>query len=187
MFSKTARPSILVSSVYRFAIIAIALSIAEGRRDEEDELKRLRVQSKSWYVKNIEIGGVSLPVSPVTVAVVFLSVFYLFYYWSGKQSYAEASHILLKDPSEESKKRMEGWKKKIGNDYALFSKYATDYSECPSKHNGGKLGRFRKNDMAPTFDRACFDPTSELRTTIGPIQTQFGWHLIYVQDRQIPE
>jgi peptidyl-prolyl cis-trans isomerase C len=41
--------------------------------------------------------------------------------------------------------------------------------------------------MAPTFDRACFDPTSELRTTIGPIQTQFGWHLIYVQDRQIPE
>lgn len=169
------------------AVVALFVAVADGRRDEEEDLKKLRLQAKPWYVKNIKLGGVSLPFSPVSVVVAFLSVFYLVYYWSGKKCYAEASHILLSDSSEETKKRMEGWKQKIGENYALFCKYAADHSECPSKRNGGKLGRFKKHDMAPAFDEVCFDPKSELRTTIGPIKTQFGWHLIYIQDRQLPE
>lgn len=168
-------------------MIVVTAQLAEGRRYDEDVWEKARLQAKPWYARNIEMGVVSLPISPATLVVIFLSAFYLFYFWSGKQNYAEASHILLKDPSEDTRKRMEGWKLKIGKDYTLFSKYAANYSECPSNRNSGKLGRFRKGDMAPPFDRACFDPKSEPQSAIGPIQTQFGWHLIYIQDRQLRE
>jgi peptidyl-prolyl cis-trans isomerase C len=141
--------------------------------------------AKPWYMRNIEIGpDRSLPVSPVSVAVLFLSVFYLLYYWSGKPVYAVASHILLeKDPEGEEK--LEAWKEKIGKDAALFAKYARAHSSCPSKGNGGNLGRFPRGAMTPKFDVICFDPNTPVNTAVGPIHTQFGWHLIYIHERQL--
>lgn len=153
--------------------------------DDDEALRQARLAAKPWYTKNVQIGGTTLPVSYVTVVVVFLSVFYLFYNLSGDGCFCEASHILLQDQSDDTKKKMEGWKKKIGSDAALFAQYARENSTCPSKRNGGKLGKFPKHQMAPPFDRACFDPQSPVGATIGPIQTQFGWHLIYIHDRKI--
>jgi peptidyl-prolyl cis-trans isomerase C len=189
------RTAVMLNCILLWTVATVVF--AKGGGDDDDigrssstgsNMEELRLNAKPWYLKNLSYGGQTvLPISPATIVLAFLTVFYVLYYWTGTKSYVEASHILLSDPSVETKQRMEGWKGKIGTNYSLFAKYASDHSECPSKRNGGSLGRFRPYDMAPPFDRVCFDPTSKLHTTLGPIQTQFGWHLIYIQDRQIPK
>jgi peptidyl-prolyl cis-trans isomerase C len=190
MFSHCTCPSILPTR-FRFFLFVLAtlllLSDVEGRVDEDVELKRARLAAKPWYTKYMVVGGMTMPFTPTSLVVFLLAAFYVVYYLSSTVLFAEASHILISDPSPETKKKMEGWKAKIGNDYALFSKYAANHSECSSKTNGGSLGRFKRHTMAPPFDNMCFDPDSPLGTTLGPIQTQFGWHLIYIHKRRVPK
>jgi len=165
-------------------------SIAEAEDNEnyaEDSMKKARKVAKPWYLRNIQYGDMQLPFSPITLIVVFFSIYYLTSSWSGKKVYCEASHILLMDHTEESKKKLEDYKKKIGNDPALFAKYAKKYSACPSKSKGGNLGSFPRSVMAPPFDKVCFDPQTPLLTTVGPVHTSFGWHLIYIHKRQLSE
>ena len=100
-------------------------------------------------------------------------------------SFCEASHILLEDQSEENVTKMEEWKKIIGKNGVLFAQYAKENSKCPSKRNGGRLGKFPRHQMAAPFDSVCFDPKSPVGKAIGPVRTQFGLHLIFIHDRKI--
>jgi peptidyl-prolyl cis-trans isomerase C len=151
--------------------------------DNNNDASEQRLQEKPWSMRNIHVAGITLPFSPVTLFVVYFSVCFLYSaLWGSSHSktYAIASHILMDD-----KKILEQYKAKIGNNAKLFAKYAKEHSTCPSKQQGGSLGRFKKGVMAPPFDKAVFDPATVVETTIGPIQTQFGWHLIYVHERVI--
>ena len=77
-------------------------------------------------------------------------------------------------------------KKQIGNDYAKFMALAEQHSKCPSgKASGGKLGTFRPGSMVPPFDKAIFDEGNKVGEVIGPVQTNFGWHLIWIEDRNL--
>ena len=184
MFTKFFRSVITVTILISHSLL---LSV-KGSSDHLDELTRARLKAKPWYTKPIRVGDFDLPCSPVSVLVAFVSIFYLVYYWNGVQLYAEAAHILVPDKAgEDVEAKLIAMKAKIGNDLALFSKYAKEHSTCPSKNNGGNLGRFRKHDMTPAFDRAVFDPNTQMQTTIGPVKTQYGWHLIYVHNRQLPK
>ena len=62
-----------------------------------------------------------------------------------------------------------------------FAEVAKQHSSCPSGRNGGDLGSFGPGQMVPEFDKAVFN--SELNTVIGPIKTQFGYHLLEVTSR----
>ena len=69
-----------------------------------------------------------------------------------------------------------------------FEDAAKQSSTCPSGQEGGCLGDFGRGQMVPEFDQACFSmEVGELR---GPIQTQFGYHLIRLnaknEAKQIP-
>ena len=65
---------------------------------------------------------------------------------------------------------------------ADFQQLARKHSTCPSKRQGGDLGEFRKGDMVPAFDKAVF--SCELLTPVGPVKTQFGYHVIKVLYRR---
>jgi len=65
-----------------------------------------------------------------------------------------------------------------GADFAEVAKRA---SACPSRLRGGDLGAFRPGQMVKEFDEAVF--SGELNTLLGPVQTQFGYHLIEVTSR----
>ena len=82
-----------------------------------------------------------------------------------------ASHILV--DSEE--KALEIYEEiKAGKS---FEDAAKEYSSCPSKQNGGNLGKFGRGQMVPEFDSAVF--TMEVgEITSVPVKTQFGYHLI---------
>ena len=68
-------------------------------------------------------------------------------------------------------------------DNSKFAEYAKKYSEDPgSAKQGGDLGFFPKQQMVPEFANAAFDAKPE--TIVGPVKTQFGYHIIIVKDRK---
>jgi len=89
----------------------------------------------------------------------------------------KARHILVKTEGE-AKAAIEEVGK--GADFAEVSKKR---STGPSANNGGDLGYFTKDQMVPEFATAAFAlKAGEITKT--PIQTQFGWHVIKVEDRR---
>jgi len=66
---------------------------------------------------------------------------------------------------------------------ADFSELAKEYSKDPgSGQNGGELGWFGRNRMVKPFEAAAFN--AKIGQIVGPVRTQFGWHIIRVDDRQ---
>ena len=61
-----------------------------------------------------------------------------------------------------------------------FEDLAKKYSQCPSKAKGGQLGWFGPGQMVPEFEKAAF--AGEKGKIVGPVKTQFGWHIIKVND-----
>ena len=101
----------------------------------------------------------------------------------GKKS-AEALHILVPDEALASdlKRQLAGDAGSAGLDIA-FGKVAAKHSTCPSGKRQGSLGTFKQGMMVKEFDDVVFNEATPLRTVMGPVKTQFGYHLIYVQDR----
>jgi len=64
---------------------------------------------------------------------------------------------------------------------ADFAEMAKEHSQCPSGEQGGELGEFGPGEMVPEFDSVVF--SGEIGKVHGPIQTQFGYHLIEITDR----
>lgn len=63
-----------------------------------------------------------------------------------------------------------------------FAEIAKQYSECPSKKRGGDLGWFGRGMMVREFENAAFN--GERGAVVGPVKTEFGWHLIKVIDKK---
>ena len=63
---------------------------------------------------------------------------------------------------------------------ADFQDMAREHSTGPSGPSGGALGWFGLGQMVPAFETAVvgMDPG----TVAGPVQTQFGWHLIMLNE-----
>ena len=89
---------------------------------------------------------------------------------------ATARHILVdtQEKCEEIKKQIEE-----GSD---FVEMARQHSKCPSgQRGGGDLGEFSPGQMVPEFDNVVF--SQETGKVHGPVQTQFGYHLIEITSR----
>ncbi|PKL49886.1 MAG: hypothetical protein CVV42_04295 [Candidatus Riflebacteria bacterium HGW-Riflebacteria-2] len=94
------------------------------------------------------------------------------------QAQMRAHHILVKEEAE-AKEILATLEK----DPAKFSDIAREKSVCPSgKQGGGDLGAFGEGQMVKEFDEAC--KTSEIGKIVGPVKTDFGYHIIRVDERQ---
>ena len=62
-----------------------------------------------------------------------------------------------------------------------FEEAAKASSTCPSSAQGGDLGEFGKGQMVKEFEEAAF--AAEIGAVVGPVQTQFGYHLIKVEGK----
>jgi len=87
----------------------------------------------------------------------------------------KARHILVE--SEEKAKELisqleEG---------AKFGDLARENSVGPTASEGGELGWFAKEDMVPEFADVAFN-MDKGKYTKAPVQTQFGWHVILIED-----
>jgi len=69
---------------------------------------------------------------------------------------------------------------------ADFAELAQEHSIGPSSEQGGELGWFSREQMVEPFAEAAFAMEPGTYTT-EPVQTQFGWHVIRVEDRRTAE
>jgi peptidyl-prolyl cis-trans isomerase C len=67
---------------------------------------------------------------------------------------------------------------------ADFTTLAKKYSTDPDAASGGDLGYFGRDDMVPAFTAAAFAvPVGKYTET--PVKTEFGWHVILVEDHRV--
>jgi peptidyl-prolyl cis-trans isomerase C len=111
---------------------------------------------------------------------------------SSSEQEVRARHILFRvaDPNDQAaskaaedkvKNTIERIKK--GED---FAKLASALTEDPSgKQDGGDLGYFTKDQMVPEFSEVAFG--LEKGQISGPVKTQFGWHVLKVEDKRMRE
>lgn len=83
-----------------------------------------------------------------------------------------ASHVLVKTEDEAKKLRED-----INAGKISFEDAARQISLCPSRHEGGDLGFFKRGVMVKPFEDAAF-AMKEIGEVSEPVETQFGWHLI---------
>ena len=72
------------------------------------------------------------------------------------------------------------------NDGDDFAELAKSKSTGPSGPSGGDLGWFKRGQMVPPFEKAAFS-LNKNEITQRPVQTQFGWHVIKIFDKRIPD
>ena len=110
-----------------------------------------------------------------------------------KDGFVKASHILVafegaqranpevtrtKEEAEARAKELLRDSKKSGADFAELAKTNSDGGSAPQ---GGDLGFFRKERMVPAFSDFAF---GNRIGTIGMVETEFGYHVIKVDDKQ---
>lgn len=101
----------------------------------------------------------------------------------------KASHILIKvEPGadeitkSEAKEKIRKIQQKLdkGEDFAALAK---EFSECPSKNNGGDLGYFQRGQMVKSFEAVAFALKTEEVSDV--VETNFGYHIIKVVDKKL--
>lgn len=112
------------------------------------------------------------------------------YYNNNKEEFNEkesvhARHILLKTQEEADAIILE--LKSLSGDKLKekFIDLAKTKSTGPSGPKGGDLGFFTQGQMVPAFNDAVF-AMSVGSITPAPVQTQFGFHIIYLEEKKAP-
>ena len=95
------------------------------------------------------------------------------------QEEVRARHILV-EGEDEAKAILE--QLKGGAD---FAKLAKEKSKDPGAADGGDLGYFTKDQMVPEFADVAFKMYPGQLS--NPVKTQFGWHVIKVEDKRIKQ
>lgn len=112
--------------------------------------------------------------------------------WADKK--ARAFHILVSDRSQEGLKKarkiardLKSDKTKSPGDFEkIFKKKARDLSEdYATAFKGGDLGYFASSDMVKAFSDPVFK--AKAGDLLGPIKTDFGYHVIFVVDQSTSE
>lgn len=152
----------------------IYLEAVENKLQEEKKFKEELEKVKSFVLKQYAINKLLSDISAKEEDIVK-------FYDDNKEQFvkpesARASHILVKE-EEEAKKIADEIKAGLS-----FEEAAKKYSTCPSKENGGDLGEFTRGKMVPEFEEAAFK--LEENKLSDPVKTQFGYHLIKVQDKK---
>ncbi len=98
----------------------------------------------------------------------------------------KASHILFRVPPNATPEEQEKIKKKAESVLEMakkgedFAKLAKEYSDDPSKENGGDLGYFKRGRMIKPFEDAAF--SLKKGEISGLVKTSYGYHIIKVDD-----
>lgn len=111
------------------------------------------------------------------------------------ETLVEAEHILLSVAPDDTLRYNMAWSearaliRRIEADPACFARLAGDFSACPSKQQGGKLGQIGKGQTVPEFEEALF-ALGEGELCREPVKSRYGIHIIRcgrrVEGQQLP-
>ncbi|WP_193166153.1 peptidylprolyl isomerase [Microbulbifer hainanensis] len=104
---------------------------------------------------------------------------------------AEVRHILIPvSPGDEAVDAQAAMAEKLlkeitkaADPLVAFCDAARTHSACDSSKTGGSLGQVSGGEMVRAFDQAVFSGSTGL--VRAPVRTEYGWHLIYVEEVQL--
>lgn len=101
-----------------------------------------------------------------------------------KPEEVKARHILLAGDDEKALEQIKALRAKVNA--KNFGDIAKKETEDPTgKANGGDLGWFSAGRMVPEFEKVAFG--MKKGEISEPVKTQFGYHIIYVEDKKAGE
>ena len=144
----------------------------EQKMDETEEFQQIMKNARKDILAGIAIGET---VKAVEVTEEELTGFYeVNKARFQKGETVSAKHILVKE-EEKCQEILAA----INSGEKSFEEAAAEDSTCPSGQRGGDLGEFGKGQMVKEFEDAAF--SAEIGVVVGPVATQFGYHLIKVE------
>jgi len=101
----------------------------------------------------------------------------------GEDVFTNASHILINFGTDTNAAKLKAdqiYKRaKSGENFSVLASQFSD--DQGSKNKGGDLGWFTKGAMVKEFENAALN--GSIGEIVGPIKTQFGFHIIKINDR----
>ncbi len=178
------------------------LTLAEEARQGKDFMELVKQNSEQPYqdnwlnrqmmspdlVKQVFGQPVGSIVGPVPNEIGY-SIYKILEERAGEEVLTEASHILFRtdaeqNDAEQKRKAEEALRQARGG--ADFGALAGRLSEEPgAKDRGGSLGWFGKGRMVKEFEDAC--AKAKIGEIVGPVKTNFGYHVIKVTGRSSQE
>jgi peptidyl-prolyl cis-trans isomerase C len=152
-------------------------ALAQSKDATETKRVKLALDNERRSLLAAEAIGVIAEAATTDEA---LQVAYEAKYETADQSWEyNASHILLENEADamEVLKMVKG-----GSDFAETAK---SKSTGPTGANGGELGWFGAGTMVEAFQTAV--EALEPGDITGPVKTQFGWHVIKLNDSRVKE
>jgi peptidyl-prolyl cis-trans isomerase C len=144
----------------------------EQKMDETEEFQQIMKNARKDILAGIAIGET---VKAVEVTEEELTGFYEVNKARFKKGETvSAKHILVKE-----EEKCQEILAVINAGKKSFEEAAAENSTCPSGQRGGDLGEFGKGQMVKEFEEAAFN--AEIGAVVGPVATQFGYHLIKVE------
>lgn len=104
------------------------------------------------------------------------------YYHANPKQFTRGATVSARHILTETEETSSSILESITNGEKTFEDAAKEFSTCPSGAKGGDLGEFGQGQMVKEFEDAAF--TAEIGHVIGPVKTQFGYHLIKVEDKK---
>ena len=147
------------------------------QQDELSKLNALALENESRSLRAVQTVN-ALVTDTVTDAAIQAAYDAQFAEFEGADEF-NASHILVE--TEDEAKAI----KAQLDDGADFAELAKEKSTGPSGPNGGELGWFGTGRMVPEFETAVV--ALEKERVSDPVQTQFGWHVIILNDKRKSE
>jgi peptidyl-prolyl cis-trans isomerase C len=167
--------SVLIDAVVNMQLLAQAASdekMGEGP-DFDAQVAFLRLQAlRNLYVEHTIVNGLTDAELQEGYQTLVVQSF-------KPAPQVRARHILV-DTKEEAEKIIE--ELKGGASFEELAKQSKD----PSGQNGGDLGFFGAGQMVPEFEKAAF-ALEPGQFTQEPVQTQFGWHVIKVEEKRMSQ
>ncbi|WP_340262420.1 peptidylprolyl isomerase [Roseobacter sp. HKCCA0882] len=149
--------------------------VADSLRGSEDARTKLTMENEDRaFLASVAIDAIAFD----TIADADVQALYdaNFVDTGGDQEW-NASHILVAT-EEEAQSLIDQL-----NDGADFVALAQEFSTGPSGPNGGALGWFGTGMMVPEFETAVAG--LEAGEISAPVQTQFGWHVVKLNESRI--
>ena len=103
------------------------------------------------------------------------------YYEANKQHFTKGDTVSAKHILTDSEEKCNSILESITTGEKEFETAAKEFSTCPSGAKGGDLGEFGRGQMVKEFEDAAF--AAEIGHVVGPVKTQFGYHLIKVEKK----
>lgn len=145
----------------------------------ENEIRKLLRNSMTGIETQVMVEKVKDNVTNVTREDVLNKVKDTFDDVKKKYEEVKAQHILVTDEATANK-----IKAQLDSGELDFAKAAELYSNDTSNAtDAGNLGWFKHGDMVQAFEDAAF--SAPLNEIVGPVKTQYGYHILRVQDKKV--